>query len=158
MAGALTGMPTPPRTAGTGSQDTGSYDTGSPENGSHGAGLPGSRCSGCSVAVYPADDTCPRCGGPADPAALSGAGTLWTWTVQRYAPKSPPYRAPTGGFVPFALGYVELADGVRVAAVLQVDDFDTIHIGMPLTVTAGDGVPRARPTAVREEVSCGPTS
>jgi uncharacterized OB-fold protein len=67
--------------------------------------------------------------------------------VQRYAPKSPPYQAPPGGFVPFALGYVELPDGVRVAAVLDVDDLEEVRIGMPLTVTAGEGVPRARPTA-----------
>ncbi|MFF1358902.1 Zn-ribbon domain-containing OB-fold protein [Streptomyces sp. NPDC058297] len=107
-------------------------------------GLQGARCSGCAVAIYPADDTCPRCGGPAESAALSGAGTLWTWTVQRYAPKSPPYQEPPGGFAPFAVGYVELAEGVRVATVLDVDDLDTVRIGMPLTVTAGSGVPRAR--------------
>ncbi|MFC4503931.1 MULTISPECIES: Zn-ribbon domain-containing OB-fold protein [Streptomyces] len=106
------------------------------------ARLQGSRCSGCSVTVYPADDACPRCGGPADPATLSAQGTLWTWTVQRYAPKSPPYRAPADGFTPFALGYVELPEGVRVAAVLDVE-FSEVRIGMPLTLTAGDGVPRA---------------
>lgn len=116
-------------------------------------GLQGSRCSGCAVAVYPADEACPRCGGPAEPAVLRGAGTLWTWTVQRYAPKSPPYQAPPGGFEPFALGYVELADGMRVAAVLDVDDLDDIRIGMPLTVAAGHGVPRARPTTPGEEGS-----
>ncbi|MDH6221526.1 putative OB-fold protein [Streptomyces pseudovenezuelae] len=126
MAGALIRMTTDPRSPAT--------------------ALQGSRCSGCSVSVYPADDACPRCGGPADPAALSGAGTLWTWTVQRYAPKSPPYQAPPSGFVPFAVGYVELPDGVRVAAVLDVDDVEEVRIGMPLTVTAGEGVPRARPT------------
>ncbi|MGW7689083.1 Zn-ribbon domain-containing OB-fold protein [Streptomyces asiaticus] len=123
------------------------------------AGLQGARCSGCSVTVYPADDACPRCGGPADPVALPGTGTLWTWTVQRYAPKSPPYQPPPGGFVPFALGYVELAGGVRVAAVLDIDDLDDldnlddIRIGMPLSVTAGPGVPRARPTTLAEERS-----
>ncbi|WP_086846730.1 OB-fold domain-containing protein [Streptomyces coeruleofuscus] len=116
-------------------------------------GLQGSRCSGCSVTAYPAEDTCPRCGGPADPAVLQGTGTLWTWTVQRYAPKSPPYQPPPGGFEPFALGYVELVDGVRVAAVLDVDDLDDIRIGMPLTVTADHGVPRARPTTPGEEGS-----
>ncbi|WP_039940249.1 MULTISPECIES: Zn-ribbon domain-containing OB-fold protein [Streptomyces] len=115
------------------------------------AGLQGSRCSGCAVAAYPAEDTCPRCGESAHPAALQGTGTLWTWTVQRYAPKSPPYQAPPGDFVPFALGYVELAEGVRVAAVLDLDDLGDIRIGMPLTVTAGTGVPRARPTARGEE-------
>lgn len=111
------------------------------------AGLQGSRCSGCPVTVYPAVDACPRCGGPAGPAVLSGTGTLWTWTVQRYPPKSPPYEPPSGGFVPFALGYVELAEGVRVAAVLDVDDLNDLHIDMPLTLIPGDGVPRARPGA-----------
>ncbi|GAA2627338.1 Zn-ribbon domain-containing OB-fold protein [Streptomyces vastus] len=137
MAGALTRMATDPR---------------SPTDS---AGLQGSRCSGdgCAVTVYPADDACPRCGGPADPAVLHGTGTLWTWTVQRYAPKSPPYQAPPGGFVPFALGYVDLVEGVRVAAVLEVDDLDDVRIGMPLTVTAGHGVPRARPTTPGEEGS-----
>ncbi|TPQ19111.1 Zn-ribbon domain-containing OB-fold protein [Streptomyces sporangiiformans] len=114
-------------------------------------GLQGARCSDCSVTVYPADDACPRCGGPADRAVLRGTGTLWTWTVQRYAPKSPPYQPPPGGFEPFAVGYVELADDVRVAAVLDLDDHDDIRIGMPLTVTAGHGVPRARPTPPGEE-------
>ncbi|MEU7306149.1 OB-fold domain-containing protein [Streptomyces sp. NPDC007206] len=117
------------------------------------ARLKGSRCSGCLVTVYPADDACPRCGGPAEPAFLSGVGTLWTWTVQRYAPKSPPYQAPPGGFEPFALGYVELEESVRVAAVLDVEDLDAVRIGMPLTVAAGPGVPRARPTGPGEEES-----
>ncbi|WP_326691737.1 MULTISPECIES: OB-fold domain-containing protein [unclassified Streptomyces] len=123
-------------------------DPGSPATA--GAGLQGSRCFDCSVTVYPADDACPRCGGPAGPAVLSGTGTLWTWTVQRYPPKSPPYQPPAGGFAPFALGYVQLTEGVRVAAVLEVDDLDGLRIDMPLTVTAGEGVPRARPTTAAE--------
>jgi uncharacterized OB-fold protein len=94
------------------------------------------------VAVYPAEPVCPRCGGPADPVVLSDTGTLWTWTVQRYAPKAPPYVVPDAGFEPFAVGYVELPDGVRVLAVLDVPP-DDVTIGMPLRVGAGDGVPRA---------------
>ncbi|MFH8572981.1 Zn-ribbon domain-containing OB-fold protein [Streptomyces sp. NPDC017993] len=113
--------------------------------------LRGARCAGCSVATYPADSACPRCGGPADPVALSGTGTLWTWTVQRHAPKSPPYRVPSGGFAPFAVGYVELAEGVRVAALIDVDNLDGLRIGMPVTLTAGGGVPRARPTTGAED-------
>ncbi|MFZ3572736.1 Zn-ribbon domain-containing OB-fold protein [Streptomyces sp. BH097] len=115
------------------------------------AGLQGARCPDCPVTVHPAEDTCPRCGGPTEPAALSGTGTLWTWTVQRHAPKSPPYEVPEGGFLPFAVGYVELAEGVRVAAVIDVDDPADLRIGMPLTVHAGDGVPRARPVPLSRE-------
>jgi hypothetical protein len=52
--------------------------------------------------------------------------------------------------VPFALGYVQLEEGVRVAAVLEVDDLDELRIDMPLMVTAGEGVPRARPATAVE--------
>ncbi|MFJ9249091.1 Zn-ribbon domain-containing OB-fold protein [Streptomyces sp. NPDC101776] len=107
-----------------------------------GGRLRGSRCAHCAVAAYPADPACPRCGGPAEPVELSGTGTLWTWTVQRYAPKSPPYAPPAAGFTPFAVGYIELLEGVRVLAALDIRPEDA-EIGMPMTISAGDGVPRA---------------
>jgi uncharacterized OB-fold protein len=78
---------------------------------------------------------------------LSAVGTLWTWTVQRYAPKSPPYIPPAAGFTPFTVGYVELPEGVRVLAVLDIRP-EKAEIGMPLTIAAGDGVPRAVRAAV----------
>jgi uncharacterized OB-fold protein len=112
-----------------------------------GSRLRGSRCAGCAVAVYPADPACPRCGRPAEPVLLSATGTLWTWTVQRYAPKSPPYVAPAAGFTPFAVGYVELPEDVRVLAVLDIPPEET-EFGMPVTLTGGDGVPRATGAAV----------
>ncbi|WP_248963354.1 Zn-ribbon domain-containing OB-fold protein [Sphaerisporangium perillae] len=109
------------------------------------AGLRGSRCGDCAVTVYPADDACPRCGRATSPVALSAVGTLWTWTVQRFAPKSPPFVPPPEGFRPFALGYVELPEGVRVAAVLDTDDLGSIQIGMPLRIEPSNGVPHAIP-------------
>jgi uncharacterized protein len=109
------------------------------------AGLRGSRCADCAVTGYPADAVCPRCGRATSPVALSTVGALWTWTVQRFAPKSPPFVAPPGGFQPFALGYVELPEGVRVAAVLDIDDLASIRIGMPLRIGATTGVPHASP-------------
>lgn len=95
------------------------------------------------MTVYPADDACPRCGRAASPVTLSSAGELWTWTVQRFAPKSPPFVPPKDGFRPFAMGYVELPEGVRVAAVLDIDDLGSIRIGMPLRIEPTTGVPRA---------------
>ncbi|MFD4505444.1 Zn-ribbon domain-containing OB-fold protein [Streptomyces sp. NPDC058457] len=112
-----------------------------------GSRLHGSRCVGCAVAAYPARPGCPCCGGPAEPVLLSATGTLWTWTVQRYVPKSPPYVPPAAGFTPFAVGYVELPEGVRVLAALDIRPEDA-EIGMTMTVAAGDGVPRATEAAV----------
>jgi uncharacterized OB-fold protein len=71
-------------------------------------------------------------------------GTLWTWTVQRFPPPSPPYVPPADGFRPFALGYVEVG-GMRVAAVLDVAGPESVHIGMKLLVETTGGVPHARP-------------
>jgi uncharacterized OB-fold protein len=76
---------------------------------------------------------------------LPAEGTLWTWTVQRFAPKSPPYVPPVDGFRPFAVGYVELDGGPRVAAVLDVPDPASVHIGMRFRVEATTGVPHAKP-------------
>jgi len=109
------------------------------------AALVGSQCAECAVTVYPADGICPRCGQGTAPVTLSTVGTLWTWTVQRYAPKSPPYVPPPEGFRPFAVGYVELPERVRIAAVLDTADLDTIRIGTPVRIEATAGVPRATP-------------
>lgn len=109
------------------------------------AALVGRRCAACAVTVYPAQEHCPRCGAAMWVLTLSTVGTLWTWTVQRFAPKSPPYVASEGGFEPFAVGYVELPEGVRVAAVLDADDLDAVRIGAPVRIEAGAGVPRAVP-------------
>jgi uncharacterized OB-fold protein len=108
----------------------------------------GSRCPACIATVYPAQDICPRCAAPTTPVELSTVGRLWTWTVQRFAPKAPPYVVPPEGFRSFALGYVELPEGVRIAAVLDTEDLDTVHVGMPVRLHAGSGVPRA--TAIQE--------
>jgi uncharacterized OB-fold protein len=47
--------------------------------------------------------------------ALPRRGRLWAFTTQEFPPPSPPYAGPTGdAFVPYAVGYVELGDEVRV--------------------------------------------
>ena len=72
---------------------------------------------------------------------LSSHGTVWGFTVQRFAPKSPPYVVPAGGFVPFAVGYVELPEGVKVEAVLDCTEFSEL-VGAEVTLVATEPVPR----------------
>ena len=80
-----------------------------------------------------------------DPVPLKREGTIWSWTVQRFAPKSPPYIG-TLPFEPFALGYVELADEVIVESRLTGFEFDKLECGLPVRLTtipfatAPDGV------------------
>ncbi len=61
-------------------------------------------------------------------------GLLWSYTLQRYAPKSPPYLG-SEPFEPFALGYVELADALIVESRLTEVDFRALRIGMPMELT-----------------------
>lgn len=72
---------------------------------------------------------------------LPRQGRLWSWTVQRFRPKSPPYGGPEA-FEPYAVGYVELDDAVIVEGRLTEVSFDALVIGMPMRV-----VPLAFPLA-----------
>ncbi|WP_237690302.1 Zn-ribbon domain-containing OB-fold protein [Nocardioides panacisoli] len=108
-------------------------------------GLRGSRCVSCGNVAFPVAAGCQRCGSAeVTPRELSPDGTVWGHTVQRFAPKSPPYVPPAEGFSPFAVGYVELPEGVRVEAVLEsVDhpDYDALA-GAAVHLVATDPVPR----------------
>lgn len=62
---------------------------------------------------------------------LARRGTLWSYTIQRFPPKSPPYAGPIP-FEPFAVGYVELDNEVIVEARLVDVEFADLRIGMPV--------------------------
>jgi uncharacterized OB-fold protein len=76
----------------------------------------------------------PRDTGAFEPVELPAAGTLWSFTVQRHAPKTP-YRGSTP-FVPFALGYVELPDALIVESPLVGIEFEALRIGLPVELTS----------------------
>jgi uncharacterized protein len=62
---------------------------------------------------------------------LGREGVLWSYTIQRFRPKSPPYAGPED-FAPWAVGYVELPGETIVEARLSNIAFEDIHIGMAL--------------------------
>lgn len=72
-----------------------------------------------------------------DAVRLSREGVLWSFTIQRFRPKSPPY---AGGdddksFRPYALGYVELPGEVIVESRLETEDFAALKVGQPMRLT-----------------------
>ena len=98
--------------------------------------LIGSKCAKCGVIAFPRQASCPKC--TSDEVAehlLGRRGTLWSWTVQGFAPKSPPYAGDPGAFEPFGVGYVELPGEVRVEARLTEADPARLLIGMPMELT-----------------------
>ncbi|HEX3611987.1 MAG TPA: OB-fold domain-containing protein [Sporichthyaceae bacterium] len=83
--------------------------------------LAGSRCTACATVQFPAARQCAHCAAE-DPApiTLPAQGRIWTWTIQRFEPKAP-YLAPADGFLPYAVGYVDLGE-VLVESLLQCSD------------------------------------
>lgn len=71
-----------------------------------------------------------------DRVTLSQTGTLWSWTVQRFRPKTPfNGRGGETDFAPYAVGYVELPGELIVEGRIVVDDFAALRLGMPMRTT-----------------------
>jgi uncharacterized OB-fold protein len=80
---------------------------------------------------------------------LPRRGRLWAWTTQEFPPPSPPYAGPTGDdFVPYAVGYVELGDEVRVET--RLTEREGLAIGMDMELAL---VPFRRDEAGNEVVT-----
>ena len=96
--------------------------------------LLGSRCRQCGIVTFPAAEACMACSAQ-DVAIeeLPRRGTLWTWTVQRFMPKSP-YSSNENPetFTPYGVGYVELPGGVRVEGRLTENNPGNLSIGMEM--------------------------
>ncbi|MBC2777037.1 OB-fold domain-containing protein [Parasphingopyxis sp. GrpM-11] len=106
-------------------------------------GLAGSRCGQCSETTLGENGRCPNCGSDdMAPVRLSDRGTVWTYTVVRHRPPGD-YRGPEN-FEPFALGLIELPEGLRVVAPIEGDPAD-VSIGLDVEFT-----PRLRPDDVVE--------
>jgi uncharacterized protein len=72
-----------------------------------------------------------------DTIELSGEGRLWSFTVQRFRPKTPPYigNDDETSFKPFAVGYVEFPGQVIVEGRLLIDDFSRLRVGLAMRPT-----------------------
>ncbi len=91
-----------------------------------------SKCKACGELTFPKQDSCPSCTERgAEEVLLSRRGKLWTWTVQHFPPPHP-YAGDLENFVPFGVGYVELAEGLRVESRLTENDPERLRIGMEM--------------------------
>jgi hypothetical protein len=62
-----------------------------------------------------------------EPVALSTTGTIYSFTVQYYPPP-PPFNV-ADPFVPYAIGLVELPEGIRVLGMVETDDPEGLKVG-----------------------------
>jgi len=99
------------------------------EEGPDGPRLCAARCSGCGCVYFPRPISCrnPDCDTPLlERVLLEGCGQLYSYTIQRYRP---PALFRMDDWEPYALGIVELSQGVRVMGMLSGFDLDNIRIG-----------------------------
>ncbi|QJY47115.1 Zn-ribbon domain-containing OB-fold protein [Pseudonocardia broussonetiae] len=99
-----------------------------------GPALLGSRCTDCAAYTFPRQGGCPRCTGSSmREVPLSRTGTLWSWTVQGFRPKTP--YTGTEAYEPYGVAYVELPGQLIVEARLVQTDPQQLEIGMPVELT-----------------------
>jgi uncharacterized OB-fold protein len=107
--------------------------------GDEGPRLLASVCKNCGNHMFPVHGgSCMRCTtDELETVELATTGTLWSWTIQGFPPKSPPYRgdADPKTFKPFGVGYVELDGQLRIESRLTVADPDRLTIGMEMELT-----------------------
>ena len=64
------------------------------------------------------------------PVPLKRQGTVWSFTVQRFRPKTPPYAGPDD-FIPYLVAYVDLPGQLKVEARLVDIEEEEVEIGLP---------------------------
>jgi uncharacterized OB-fold protein len=99
--------------------------------------LIGSVCARCGTVTFPRQHSCPRCTSEdVHVRELATRVELWSWTIQCFAPKAPPYLpGAVEEFEPYGVGYIELPGEVRVEARLTENRPERLRIGMPMELT-----------------------
>lgn len=88
----------------------------------------GSRCADCGLTAFPASRVCRRCLSPNQlQQALADHGTLYSYSTVHVA---------SGREVPYSIGYIDLADGLRILGPLDIPD-DRIACDLLVRLTKG---------------------
>lgn len=93
------------------------------------------RCGDCATLRFPWLPGCNACGSRAwDTVEASGSGTVFSYVVMHHPPfpafTLPEHAADAAG--PYAVGLIELAEGVRMVSNVVGVPYDKVRIGMPV--------------------------
>ncbi len=92
--------------------------------------LLGSRCVSCGTPYFPRASLCrnPACHeSRLEDASFGPGGTLWSFSVQHYPPPPPAkYDEP---YAPYAMGLIDLDEGLRVLARISAGNLAALVVG-----------------------------
>ena len=92
--------------------------------------LLGSKCASCAAPYFPRSAVChnPECSeSKMEDASFGPRGTLWSCAIQNYPPPLPArYEEP---YTPYALGMVDMPEGLRVLGRISTDDPEGVQVG-----------------------------
>ena len=87
--------------------------------------LVGVKCKNCGEVFFPIRSRCINCfGEDMEEVALSKKGKIYTYTIVHNA--TPGYTGP----VPYAVGAIELPEGIVILSPLTQSDFSKLKVGM----------------------------
>lgn len=92
--------------------------------------LLGSKCVSCGTPYFPKTPVChnPDCrGSKVEDATFGPRGKLWSYAIQNYPP--PPPAKFDEPFTPYALGLVDLPEGLRVLTRISTDNPEGVEVG-----------------------------
>lgn len=93
--------------------------------------LLGSKCPACGTPYFPKSPVChnPDCREKGlEDATFGPQGKLWSYSIQYYPP--PPPAKFDEPFAPYALGLVDLPEGLRVLARISTADPEGLQVGI----------------------------
>jgi hypothetical protein len=95
-----------------------------------------SRCKGCGTLAFPKAAFCPnpdceKVRENVEEVSLSRRGRIWSWTIQRYPPPAPFRFEP---FEPFAIGMIDLPEGIRVYGIMSTYEDLKVELEVELVV------------------------
>jgi uncharacterized protein len=107
-----------------------------PSNNVH---LKGSRCLSCGINLFGIRYACENCGSKElENVILSKKGKIYSYTVANFPPP-PPYAGPIDPFVPYAIAWVDLPEGVRILSTLTDCKFESLKIGLAVELVIKKG-------------------
>ena len=103
--------------------------------------LMAAKCKKCGTMLLPPRPMCTKCfSSDLEWVALENEGKLLTYTVIHVSPKQ------FEPFVPYAVGIMELEDGLKLPGMVQGVEPEKISVGMDLKVDFDTAIPSEWPT------------